>query len=422
MDEHDDDDVRENILMIAAKKRRSRRPGDSKFKQQRLKAWKPTLSPSNVLPTYFIVGIIFTIIGSSLLKVTDDAIEIIFDYTNCVSINPNDGGQSCADVIQNNFAYRNTSTLYARCSCEQPFNVTGLGGEKVFLYYLLENFYQNHRRYVRSRDDFQLRGQVAQGNEDCEPFITRNNKYYSPCGLIANSLFNDTIRIFRRDDAAELALIGEGIAWDSDRKVKFKNPPSLTDNVCDATIFASNASLRPPNWPVDACQLGSTDVITADNVCNASSNATGDFGCLYNPWSAYFNSNGVGYENEDFIVWMRTALNKNFRKLWRRIPDGVTDGEYVARIDYNFPVSSFDGKKHFMLGTTTAFGGKRQTLPVLYLVMGIFCIVAGFAFIFMQHCGGLLPRWCRPWPRDSGIPHTPSMSPQRPDPINMQPM
>ncbi len=31
----------------------------------------------------------------------------------------------------------------------------------VYVYYQLTNFYQNHRRYVKSRSAYQLQGQVA---------------------------------------------------------------------------------------------------------------------------------------------------------------------------------------------------------------------------------------------------------------------
>jgi hypothetical protein len=80
------------------------------------------------------------------------------------------------------------------------------------LYYRLTNFYQNHRRYVKSVDQGQLQGQnltAAQLDSDggCTPLTNApNGKPYYPCGLIANSQFNgipimmlaDKIRLQRR--------------------------------------------------------------------------------------------------------------------------------------------------------------------------------------------------------------------------------
>jgi hypothetical protein len=40
---------------------------DTAFKQQRLKAWQPILTPKTVLPTFFILGIIFAPIGAALI-------------------------------------------------------------------------------------------------------------------------------------------------------------------------------------------------------------------------------------------------------------------------------------------------------------------------------------------------------------------
>ena len=40
---------------------------DTAFKQQRLKAWQPILTPKTVLPTLFIIGIIFAPIGAVLV-------------------------------------------------------------------------------------------------------------------------------------------------------------------------------------------------------------------------------------------------------------------------------------------------------------------------------------------------------------------
>ena len=38
----------------------------------------------------------------------------------------------------------------------------------IYMYYKLTNYYQNHRRYVRSRDDKQLQGEAIVGISDLE--------------------------------------------------------------------------------------------------------------------------------------------------------------------------------------------------------------------------------------------------------------
>lgn len=43
----------------------------------------------------------------------------------------------------------------------------------VYVYYQLNNFYQNHRRYVKSRDSSQLNGNYLTTDKlgDCDPII-----------------------------------------------------------------------------------------------------------------------------------------------------------------------------------------------------------------------------------------------------------
>jgi hypothetical protein len=64
---------------------------------------------------------------------------------------------------------------------------------QVYFYYSLINYYQNHRRYVKSRDDNQLLGKTTRVSTDCQPFQKLSNGTdldYTPCGAIANSKFN----------------------------------------------------------------------------------------------------------------------------------------------------------------------------------------------------------------------------------------
>lgn len=56
------------------------------------------------------------------------------------------------------------------------------------------NYYQNHRRYVKSINTAQLRGDATSfsslQNGDCKPVATDGTLPVYPCGLIANSVFN----------------------------------------------------------------------------------------------------------------------------------------------------------------------------------------------------------------------------------------
>jgi hypothetical protein len=90
-----------------------------------------------------------------------------------------------------------------------------------------------------------------------------------------------------------------GIAWPTDVDKKFQNPPSFAGTV------------KPPSWPFPITDLG-----------NASSS-----------WYTQ-HPNGYGYDNEDFIVWMRNAAFPDFRKLYRIEPNGLSKGTYNVTIDY----------------------------------------------------------------------------------------
>lgn len=115
----------------------------------------------------------------------------------------------------------------------------------VYVSYELTNFYQNHRRYVKSLSYTQLMGETITPTEAadmCDPVSTNGqmNKTIAadgitpldpdavayPCGLIAKSLFTDAYNITTQDDPFVLKPIpmsSNNIAWKSDVEYKYKN-------------------------------------------------------------------------------------------------------------------------------------------------------------------------------------------------------
>lgn len=66
-------------------------PPDTAFKQQRLKAWQPILTPKAVLPTLFLIGVIFAPIGALIIWGSGKVTTITLDYTNCDEQAPTNG-------------------------------------------------------------------------------------------------------------------------------------------------------------------------------------------------------------------------------------------------------------------------------------------------------------------------------------------
>ena len=116
----------------------------------------------------------------------------------------------------------------------------------MYVYYQLDNFYQNHRRYVKSRDYQQLMGEVRtlqqiQTAQTCDPVytnadvnVTRSfngtlldpNAVAIPCGLIAKSVFTDSYTLTTSTTPVkQIDINSDNIAWKSDVSYKFKNSP-----------------------------------------------------------------------------------------------------------------------------------------------------------------------------------------------------
>lgn len=289
---------------------------NSKFKQQKLPGWRPVPTITSTTIIFFCFGAVFIVLGIIILVFSNKIEEVSYRYDN---------DEKCKNQPQ----------------CTITLNIKNKMERNIMIYYQLNGFYQNHRRYVKSKSDEQLNGKVfsveeMRNSQDCDPAVTNAemNKTKScdpavnldpkeiaiPCGLIAKSYFNDKFTNWKINGES-FSPDEKDIAWKADKELKYKN--------------------------ID----------------------------LKKQW--------IDMTDEHFIVWMRPAGLPNFRKLWGRIKDRDLEenSKVEVTIENNFDVSAFNGKKFLILSTVNAFGGKNSFLGISYIVLGGISIILAVVFI-----------------------------------------
>ena len=279
--------------------------------------WRPVPTIVSTTLCFLISGIIFVVIGIIILYYSSKIKEFEIRYDNLP-----DCDQALDDPVNK--------------TCAIQINITEYFKEPVMVYYQLENFFQNHRRYIKSKSLKQLKGEtltVKDIKDDCDPIIRNSDLWQKksidgidlnpddpahPCGLIARSLFNDSYKL-QTEEGVDIQIYSDGIAWKSDKK-RYKN--------------AKNANIT--QW--------------------------------------------TNIEDERFMVWMRPAGLSDFRKLWGKIRVDLEPGIYSLNITNNYQVRSFNGKKSFVLSTVTGLGGKNNFLGVTYIVVGGISIIMAILF------------------------------------------
>lgn len=381
-----------------------------RFTQQRLRAWQPILSPKWVISLYLLFGAMFLIVGLVLTNGASKVVDIVENYTEK---DPDANGIVTFDI-------------------DIPRDMA----PPIWVAYHLEGFHQNHRQYLKSRSDLQLKvgttdQDVKDPNKklvDCKPWIFQgapglpdlpNRRPNYPCGLVARSVFNDrfafAIKAPQQDKWSSLSVdeSAANIAWKADydgrfnnlnpegRRVADEDPYQVSMNMwllgqfppvrCEQQMTPNNdvawipAKVKMKNItrisdPKQAVQVPDCTgyMPPATPTCNFTLSGL-DFDCTGN--YKLVNDKDWGTESGHLMVWMRVAGLPSFRKLWGRINTELKAGSTLkVYIESRFVVKQFAGTKSLCLTTSSLLGGRSIFLGISYLVMAGACLV--FAMIF----------------------------------------
>ena len=135
------------------------KPEDTDFRQQRLRSWQPLLIPKFVVLTFFCLGCVFFPVGFVVWRASNTVHEISTRYDNL----------PCDDA-----------TLTTNCVKTVSITVPQDMDKPVYFYYQLTEFYQNHRRYVKSRSDEQIHATADPDLSTCTPLTKQGDETLNP--------------------------------------------------------------------------------------------------------------------------------------------------------------------------------------------------------------------------------------------------
>lgn len=377
--------------------------GGNPIVQQTLPGWFAYLSSPMLIPILYAFMLPFLVVGGLMLAESPGLYQVAAVYSHIHKyqyipsdplINVNQGLRSfTADGVTHTQGTRTWMTFSVTKRMESP----------VYLYYTIENMFQNFRDFHDGRSTAQLAGKTNIGSTYlCQPFstpgflnhrgdlpVTFNGQTvaassftYYPCGLAAWAMFNDTFTLYRvadstrdlgvvlggEDGLTPLLLLCNGTDFNA---VGDPLGGSVTPNQCSKKGISWRADTEvrfKPLVPGPRWWSRHFPFATSNDYLNSG-------------W--YLDEPGHELPNPsdlDFQVWMKSSVRSSFRKLYRILHVDLEPGLYTLQVEEFYDTTTFRGRKGILLRTTHWFGASNMALGVVFVVMGCLCFILGVAF------------------------------------------
>lgn len=365
-EESDYDSDSSSDLPLTNEPKKSRKPGNNAFRQQRLRSFNPVFTASTVIPILIAIAIIFIPLGGGMWYAAHTTQDLKIEYTHCENMaSSNYWSEIPSEYVH--YRFKNSlglqykaqwrlstddSQLYEdeRNVCHIQFEIPQELSAPIYFFYRLENFYANHRRYSNSFSEDQIEGKASSldtikntAGQNCKPLSDDNGKKYYPCGLIANSMFNDTFETSLmgvNNTAKDYEMTEKGIAW------------ATNSNRFKKTKYNYTEITPPPYW-VKKFPNGYNETNVPD----------------ISQWPQFQN-------------WMQASGLPNFNKMaLRNDDDPLPAGVYEVTIGLHFPVLPYKGRKYIFISQRSVIGGKNYFLGISWIAGGGVCFVLGLVLL-----------------------------------------
>jgi phospholipid-translocating P-type ATPase (flippase) len=340
----------------------SNEPPDSAFLQQTLPCKQLVLTGAFVKWSLLAIAIFFGMTGFWTLIVSERVSQMRVQYDGSPTLPDEINGLSFMKLVFGNiltgsaelpFGTRREELLERDCAlgglhrghsrtCTFAIPVTEDMEPPIQVLYLVSPFLQNYNRYMRSVDVRQLMGEsVPHDKVKCkEALEDASGNYLNPCGLQAQSFFNDSFGIWINTDMKSV-VDSSNIVFPSHIEKSWENPGNYGK-------FDDKTKWLHERFP---------GVIEKED----------------------------GVKDRHFMVHMQPGAIGYAQKKYGVINQPLKKGQQLMiRVDARFPVNQFDGRKFLILTTNSLFGGRNDFLGYELLLAGFCCLLAAVAVGLQQ--------------------------------------